>query len=353
MVGVVSDPFQTQAVSADGSVAYATVSYDAEFDELTSSVQEDLVATAEPAEAAGLQVEFGGEATQAVSEQSATEAIGVLVAMLVLAVAFGSVVAAGLPLLTALIGVGVGMAGTLALSSVVELTSTAPILGLMVGLAVGIDYALFISIRHKQHLADGMDPHESAGMSVGTAGSAVVFAGATVMIALAGLAVVGIPFLTTMGLVAAGMVGVAVLVALTLVPALLGFAGDRFNRWPIPGFRGRQARLKTNESTGTKWAKRVTKRPAAFLIAAVIGTGILAVPALDLELGLPDEGNLTSDTTQRKAYDLLADGFGPGFNGPLTIVVDAQGSGDVQAAADGPRRPSPGWMTWPRSHRRS
>ena len=335
LVGVVSDPFESQAVSADGTVAYATVSYDAEFDELTSSVQEELVATTESAESAGLQVELGGEATQAVSEQGATEAIGVLVAMLVLAVAFGSVVAAGLPLLTALIGVGVGMAGTLALSSVVELTSTAPILGLMVGLAVGIDYALFISIRHKQHLADGMDPHESAGMSVGTAGSAVVFAGATVMIALAGLAVVGIPFLTTMGLVAAGMVGVAVLVALTLVPALLGFAGNRFNRWPIPGFRGRQARLKTNESTGTKWAKRVTQRPAAFLIAAVIGTGILAVPALDLELGLPDEGNLTSDTTQRKAYDLLADGFGPGFNGPLTIVVDGQGSDDVEAAANG------------------
>ena len=335
LVGVVSDPFESQAVSADGTVAYATVSYDAEFDELTSSVQEELLATTESAEAAGLQVELGGEATQAVSEQSATEAIGVLVAMLVLAVAFGSVVAAGLPLLTALIGVGVGMAGTLALSSVVELTSTAPILGLMVGLAVGIDYALFISIRHKQHLADGMDPHESAGMSVGTAGSAVVFAGATVMIALAGLAVVGIPFLTTMGLVAAGMVGVAVLVALTLVPALLGFAGDRFNRWPIPGFRGRQAKLKTNESTGTKWAKLVTKRPTAFLVAAVIGTGVLAIPALSLELGLPDEGNLTSDTTQRKAYDLLADGFGPGFNGPLTIVVDGQGADDVQAAADG------------------
>ena len=334
LVGNVSDPFESQAVSPDGSVAYATVAYDAEFDEVTSSVQEELTATADAARDAGLEVEFGGEATQAVSEQSATEAIGVLIALLVLAVTFGSLVAAGLPLLTALIGVGAGMAGTLALSSVVELTSTAPTLGLMVGLAVGIDYALFISIRHKQHLAEGMDPKESTAMSVGTAGSAVVFAGATVMIALAGLTVVGIPFLTTMGLVAAGMVGVAVLVALTLVPALLGFAGARFNRWPVPGMRGRQARLKTNESTGTRWAKAVTKRPAAVLLAAVIGTGVLAIPAMDLELGLPDEGNLTSETTQRKAYDLLAEGFGPGFNGPLTIVVDGQGSDDVQAAAD-------------------
>ncbi len=334
-VAAVSDPFETRSVSPDGTVAYATVSYAVAVDQITAEARADLLAAGDDAKAAGLEVEVGGEATQAEAGSAATEAIGVLIAMLVLAVAFGSIVAAGLPLLTALIGVGVGMAGTLALSSVVELTSTAPVLGLMVGLAVGIDYALFISIRHKQHLADGMDPHESAAMSVGTAGSAVVFAGATVMIALAGLAVVGIPFLTTMGLVAAGMVGVAVLVALTLVPALLGFAGGRFNRWPIPGFRGRQARLKTNESTGTKWAKLVTKRPAAFLLAAVIGTGVLAIPALSLELGLPDEGNLSSDTTQRKAYDLLADGFGPGFNGPLTIVVDGQGSSDVQGAADG------------------
>ncbi len=338
LVGTVSDPFATQAVSPDGRIAYATVGYDAEFDQVTSSVQEELVATGDAAQAAGLEVEFGGEATQAVAEQSATEVIGVLIALLVLAVTFGSLVAAGLPLLTALIGVGAGMAGTLALSSVVELTSTAPTLGLMVGLAVGIDYALFISIRHKQHLADGMDPKESTAMSVGTAGSAVVFAGATVMIALAGLTVVGIPFLSTMGLVAAGMVGVAVLVALTLVPALLGFAGSRFDRWTIPGFRGRQARLKSTESTGTKWARLVTRRPAAFLVAAVIGAGVLAVPALDLELGLPDEGNLTSDTTQRKAYDLLADGFGPGFNGPLTIVVDGQASDDVDEAAKGAAR---------------
>jgi putative drug exporter of the RND superfamily len=333
-VAAVSDPFTTQAVSPDGTVAYATVSYAVSVDAITDSARADLLAAGDDARSAGLDVEFGGEATQAEAGSAATEAIGVLVALLVLAVAFGSMVAAGLPLLTALIGVGVGMAGTLALSSVVELTSTAPILGLMVGLAVGIDYALFISIRHKQHLAEGMDPKESAAMSVGTAGSAVVFAGATVMIALAGLTVVGIPFLTTMGLVAAGMVGVAVLVALTLVPALLGFAGARFNRWPVPGLRGRQARLKTTESAGARWATLVTKRPAAFLLAAVIGTGVLAVPALDLELGLPDEGNLNSETTQRKAYDLLAEGFGPGFNGPLTIVVDAQSSPDPQRAAD-------------------
>lgn len=333
-VAAVSDPFATRAVSPDGTTAYATVTYAAQVDGITDAARSELLATAASARAAGLDVEFGGEATQAQAAQSATEGIGVLVALLVLANTFGSLLAAGLPLLTALIGVGVGSACTLALSAVVDLTSTAPTLGLMVGLAVGIDYALFITIRHKQHLLEGMPARDAAAMAVGTAGSAVVFAGATVMIALAGLTVVGIPFLTTMGLVAAGMVGVAVVVALTLVPAFLGFAGDRFSRWPVPGLRRRQAALQTTDSAGSRWAKIVTRRPAAFLVAGVLGTGALAIPALDLTLGLPDEGNLSASTTQHKAYDLLADGFGPGFNGPLTVVVDAAPAPDAQQAAD-------------------
>ncbi len=332
-VAAVSDPFATKSVSPDATVAYATVSYGVQAEQLTDDARVALLATADQARASGLEVEFGGEATQAVAAQSATEGIGVLVALLVLAVTFGSLLAAGLPLLTALIGVGVGMAGITALSAVVDLTSTAPTLGLMIGLAVGIDYALFISVRHKQQLADGMEPAESVARAVGTAGSAVVFAGATVMIALAGLTVVGIPFLTQMGLVAAGMVAVAVLVALTLVPAMLGFAGARFNRWPVPGLRRRQAALRTKDSAGTRWARMVTKRPTAFLVASILGLGTLALPALSLELGLPDDGNLAASSTQHKAYDLLSEGFGPGFNGPLTIVVDAAGSADAKAAA--------------------
>ncbi|WP_299950681.1 MMPL family transporter [uncultured Modestobacter sp.] len=331
-VAAVSDPFQTQAVSPDESIAYATVTYDVQVDGITDDARAQLLAVAEDAEDAGLQVEFGGEATQAVPAQGAAEAIGVLVAVVVLAVTFGSMLAAGLPLLTALIGVGAGMAGVLALSSVVDLTATTPTLGLMIGLAVGIDYALFICVRHKEQLAVGMDARESAGRAVGTAGSAVVFAGLTVMIALAGLTVVGIPFLTTMGLVAAGMVGVAVLVALTLVPALLGFAGNRFDRWKVPGLRRRQAALATEESVGTRWARSVTRRPVAVLLAGVLGLGVIALPALDLRLGLPSEGDLGEETTQRQAYDLLAEGFGPGFNGPLTVLVDAADAPDSEAA---------------------
>jgi RND superfamily putative drug exporter len=331
-VAAVSDPFQGPGVSPDASIAYSTVSYDVQVDAITDGARAELLAVADDAEAAGLQVEFGGEATQAIPAQGAAEAIGVLVALLVLAVTFGSMLAAGLPLLTALVGVGVGMAGVLSLSAVVDLTSATPTLGLMIGLAVGIDYALFISIRHKEQLATGMDPRESAGRAVGTAGSAVVFAGLTVMIALAGLTVVGIPFLSTMGLVAAGMVGVAVLVALTLVPAFLGFAGNRFDRWKVPGLRRRQAALATRESAGTRWARTVTRRPLVVLLAGVIGLGVVALPALDLRLGVPTDGDLGTETTQRQAYDLLAEGFGPGFNGPLTVLVDATDADDPQAA---------------------
>ncbi len=333
-VAAVADPFQQRTVSRDGSVAYATVTYTVDADHITTADQAALTGAGATARAAGLQVEFGGEAVQSRAGGSSTEGLGVLVALLVLAVTFGSLLAAGLPLVTALFGVATGMTGVFALTSVLSLTSTAPTLGLMVGLAVGIDYALFITTRHRENLAAGLEPREAAARAVGTAGSAVVFAGATVMVALAGLAVVGIPFLTAMGLVAAGMVAIAVLVALTLVPAFLGFAGARFARWPIPGLRGRQARLGSTPSFGSRWAQTITRRPLAFLLVAIVGTGVVAIPAAQLRLGLPDDGTQPTSTTQRRAYDLLAEGFGPGFNGPLTIVVDGPGSAVTRAAAD-------------------
>ena len=231
-----------------------------------------------------------------------------------------------------------GMAGVFALTTWLDLTSTAPTLGLMVGLAVGIDYALFITTRHRENLAAGLDPREAAGRAVGTAGSAVVFAGATVMIALAALSVVGIPFLTTMGLVAAGMVAIAVLVALTLVPAFLGFAGGRFDRWPIPGLRGRQARLGTRPSFGSRWARAIVRRPVAFLLVAIVGARRgRAARAEAASSACPTTAPQPTATTQRQAYDLLAEGFGPGFNGPLTVVVD----GTRRPDRSGDRRPRP------------
>lgn len=219
------DPFQAGAVSKDGRYALVQVQFEDAADDVTDAQRAAYEKVG--ADAEGLRVEHGGEVLTAKVEVGSTEVIGVLVAAGVLVVTFGSLVAAGMTLLNALVGVGAGMAGLFALSSVIDLTSTAPILALMLGLAVGIDYSLFITSRYRQYLTEGVDAEEAAGRAVGTAGSAVVFAGATVVIALAGLTVVNIPFLSVMGLAAAGTVAVAVVVALTLLPALLGFAGSR------------------------------------------------------------------------------------------------------------------------------
>jgi RND superfamily putative drug exporter len=348
-VASVTDPYATAAVSKDGTIAYASVQYTVPMEKIETSSRDALLNTATVGREAGLKVEFGGEAIQAVPGSSSTEGIGVLVALLVLAVTFGSVLAAGLPLLSALIGVGVGITGITATSAFVNLTSTAPTLALMMGLAVGIDYALFIVSRHRQYLGEGLAPGEAAARAVATAGGAVVFAGLTVVIALSGLSVVGIPFLTTMGLAAAATVAVAVLVATTLVPALLGFAGHRLDRWSIPGIpAGRRAKAarrtgtqalagavsaKSKPNFGTRWARGIVSRPVPVLVAAVVALGVIAVPALSLRLGQPDDGNQPTTSTQRQAYDTLAKGFGPGFNGPLTIVVDAAASKDPKAAA--------------------
>lgn len=226
VVGAV-DPYQAQAISPNGRYALIQVQFAGRADDVTDAQRDAYEKVGAQAEAQGWQVAPGGEVLNAEPEIGSTEALGVLVAAVVLIITFGSLVAAGMTMLNALIGVGVGMAGLFALSGAIELTSTAPILALMLGLAVGIDYSLFITSRYRQNLLEGLSAEEAVGRAVGTAGSAVVFAGATVVIALAGLAVVQIPFLTVMGLAAAGTVTIAVLVAITLAPALLGFAGTR------------------------------------------------------------------------------------------------------------------------------
>jgi putative drug exporter of the RND superfamily len=249
-VNSVVSPFDSSAISPDGRAALATVQYDAAHGEVDPASLDALERTTSAAADAGFEVAVGGNAfgTTGVTI-GATEFIGVAVAVLVLVLTFGSLLAAGMNLLTAVVGIAVGMGGLLLTSNLVTLSSTAPTLALMIGLAVGIDYTLFILSRHRTQLASGMDPEESAARAVGTAGSAVVFAGLTVIIALSGLAVVGIPFLTVMGVGAAGTVLVAVLVALTLLPALLGFAGRRLA--PAPGSRAARRELAdAQETTG-------------------------------------------------------------------------------------------------------
>ncbi|PWG08458.1 hypothetical protein DF268_37755 [Streptomyces sp. V2] len=360
-VAGVADPFTAKAVSEDGSTAYAVVTYKVTANEVSDASHHALDKAIDQARDAGLTVEAGGTAMEAgAGPGGVAEVIGIAVAAVVLLITFGSLAAAGLPLLTAIIGVAITMLSITLLGDALGLSSSTGTLAMMLGLAVGIDYALFVVSRFREERGKGRDAREAAGLAVGTAGSAVVFAGLTVVIALAGLAVVGIPMLTKMGLAAAGAVVVAVLVALTVVPALLGFWPDavlkrseRAGRVESAGRKGRAAwkgREKSDNRTsapastsasaspspdnmGTRWARFVLRRPLPVMILGVVGLGALALPVTGLQLGMPGDEAKPTSTTERRAYDALADGFGPGFNGPLTIVVDAKGTGDAKAAA--------------------
>ncbi|MFE2106520.1 MMPL family transporter [Kitasatospora sp. NPDC059463] len=335
VVGATS-PFKANAVSQDGTTAYATVNYSVKPGKVSETATETLKDSAQHARDAGLTVDIGGTALMEMGEQGGSaEAIGMAISAVVLVITFGSLLAAGLPLLTALIGVGLGIGLITALGSTLGLSTTTSTLAMMLGLAVGIDYALFIVSRYRAELLDGHEPKEAAGRAVGTAGSAVVFAGLTVIIALAGLSVVGIPILAKMGMAAAGTVVIAVLVALSLVPALLGFLGRRaLSRKDRKAAKGGHAATGADRPNGgTRWARFVLRRPVAVLVLGVVGLGVLALPALDLRLGLPGDEAKPTSTTQRRAYDHLSEGFGPGFNGPLTVLVDAKGAADPKAAA--------------------
>ncbi|MCZ4510797.1 MMPL family transporter [Streptomyces sp. ActVer] len=331
----VTDPFTTNAVSKDGTVAYTSVKYKVPGMELADSTRESLEAAGDDARSAGLTVDVGGDALEAGAEPGAVgEIVGIAIAAVVLVITLGSLVAAGLPLLTAIIGVGIGVSTITVLAKALDLGDTTSTLALMIGLAVGIDYALFIVSRYRNELAEGRDREEAVGRATGTAGSAVVFAGLTVVIALAGLAVVNVPMLTKMGLAAAGTVVIAVFIALTMIPAMLGYAGKKIRpageKRKTSGVDTSEKRAKPN--MGTRWASFVIRRPVAVLVLGVVGLGAIALPATQLELGLPDDGSQPTSTTQRRAYDLLSEGFGPGFNGPLMIVVDAKDSDDPTAA---------------------
>ncbi|MFD4606395.1 MMPL family transporter [Streptomyces sp. NPDC058464] len=343
-VAGVTDPFKADAVSKDGTTAYATVTYKVKSSQLTDAARTALDDAVDQARDTGLTVETGGSAMDSgAGPGGVAEIIGIAVAAVVLLATFGSLAAAGLPLLTAILGVGISMFTVTLLSDALGLSSSTGTLAMMLGLAVGIDYALFVVSRYREERANGRAAEEAAGLAVGTAGSAVVFAGLTVVIALAGLSVVGIPMLTKMGLTAAGAVVVAVVIALTVVPALLGFWPNAVlagaarrregGRRRFPFRSGRATSQDGNrDNHGTRWARLVLRRPVPVLLLAVLGLGALAVPMTQLQLGMPGDEAKSTSTTERRAYDDLAEGFGPGFNGPLTIVVDARGAADAKAA---------------------
>ncbi|MFH9354821.1 MMPL family transporter [Kitasatospora sp. NPDC017646] len=316
----VGDPFKGGPVSADGRTAVADVTFTTAKDsDVPAGTLDALKATGASAEKAGLKVVYGGDAF-APPTSPATELIGILVALAILFITFGSMLAAGMPLLTAVFGVVGSMMAILGLSSVVGISKNAPTLAIMLGLAVGIDYALFIVSRHRSQLAGGMPVRESVARATATAGSAVVFAGATVLVALAGLSVAGVPMLTSMGLASTGAVAMAVIMALTLLPALLAAFGRRLI--PKPGSRAAHAAHPDKATMGTRWVGGVLRHPVRNLIVVTVGLLATAAPALQLETALTDDGSWSKSTSTRQAYDTISGAFGPGANGPLIVLVE-------------------------------
>ena len=330
------DEFASNQVSDDESVAIVQASLEGTSQSISTETLDAITATAD---ARDVRVEFAGQVFQNTTVGiTVIEVIGVLVAGAVLVVTFGSLLAAGMPLAAALIGIGISLGGILGVAAFVPVSSSAPLLALMIGLAVGIDYSLFILSRHRTQLARGERPLESAGIAVGTAGSAVVFAGVTVIIALLGLLVVGVPFLSVMGIGAAVAVTVAMLAATTLLPAFMGLAGDRLV--PREGSRAWKRAHPTSSSRptmGRRWVRGVMRRPILSTVGVVLVLGTVSIPAFSLDLNLPDGGKEPEGSTQRIAYDLIADSFGPGTAGPLLVTLDITQSTDIMGDLEGIR----------------
>ncbi|GAA1206961.1 MMPL family transporter [Microbacterium maritypicum] len=323
-------------INEDDTAAIVRVQFDGEATDVSDTTKDALrsaVSDLDSVLPSGSQTSLGGDLFAiSIPGVTLTEAVGLLIALLVLIVTFRSFVVAGLPLLTAILGVGISMAGIFTATAFATVSSTTPLLALMLGLAVGIDYALFIMARHQDQVREGVDPEESASRAVGTAGSAVVFAGVTVLIALIGLGFAGIPFLTTMGIAASAAVAVAVAIAVTLTPALLGFMKGKVVGRPKKVKAPKTKKSAASEASeepkpvtapakgSARWVGGVMKHPVLVSLAVVLGLGIVAVPALSLDLALPNAGVLPKDSEARQNYDLVGEQFGPGFNGPLILT---------------------------------
>jgi RND superfamily putative drug exporter len=321
----------SESVSSDGRVALLRLQYPVVAELSPSDLDQLKTRVTELAAGSDLQLEASGDLFFAFEEPGTGlgEVLGLVAAVVILLLAFGSVLAMGLPIAIALIGLGVGISALALVTYLVELPTFAPVVGAMVGLGVGIDYSLFLVTRHREFLARGHSIEESVGRAVATAGQSVVFAGGVVVISILGLAVSGIPFMTAAGIAVSLIVAVMVVASVTLLPALLGLAGYRVN--------GRRGRRRTNVKPvevveGTRWHRwgiQVSRHAWRYGLGGTALLLALAAPALSMQLGFPDEGALPDSRTERRAYDLLADGFGPGVNGPLVIAVQSSSDPEV------------------------
>lgn len=327
---VVSPFLSSTFISESGTIAYAQVQLSGSVGSIEDST---IIAVSDHAKATDsdtLEVEIAGDLISKKPGEivGVGEIAGVVIALVVLLITLGSLIAAGMPLITALLGIAVSMAGLFSLSQVIEISSTTPVLAVMLGLAVGIDYALFITNKYRSYLLLGYDYEDALKRALATAGNAVVFAAITVVIALSALTVVNIPFMTTMGLSGAASIAVAALVAISALPALLRLAGPRIfsrkQRLLVEKVQKHSAEKIEHVAHNTlwyKWSEQIIKRPILFLLVGLLIVIPIALPARDLKLGLPTDQYAAAGSTERKAYDLLTEGFGVGFNAPLTILV--------------------------------
>jgi len=321
------DPQNARFVAANGSIAYAEILFDVQANDVPADLGTAMRGIASHANSDLVQVDLGG--TMFTDQtQPASEVIGLLAAVLILVIAFGSLLAMGLPIMTALFGIGSGLAIVTLLARVLDIPSFAPQVAGMIGLGVGIDYALFISTRYREALHNGMEPEDAVVHAMDTSGRAVLFAGGTVVISLMGLFLIGLAFIRGLAIGASAAVLLVLAASVTLLPAVLGFVGHTIDKFALPSAK----RARPVEQTfWARWSRVLQARPWP---AAILGFGVLVVlsiPALGLRLGIADAGNDPTHLTTRRSYDLLTEGFGPGFNGPLIVATEVHGPDDLAA----------------------
>jgi RND superfamily putative drug exporter len=327
----VTDPYTApNAISKSGTIAFANAQLDGKAQDIPNSVGTQIIKLAETSSTPQLTVHVGGQLIQQSERPSLSgEGIGIIAAIIILLIAFGSVLAMALPIAVALAGIAVGLPIIGLLTHFYPLQSFATTLATMIGIGVGIDYALFVVTRYRQNLQAGMDPEEAVVTAIDTSGRAVLFAGATVIIALLGMLVIRLSFISGLGIGAAAVVAVTVLAAITLLPAVLGFTGRNIDKWRLPWVH--------NDGDGTRqtiwhrWSRYVQRHAWLVTIVGLLIVLVLAFPVLSMRLGFADAGNDPKGSQSREAYDTLSKGFGPGFNGPLLFAVSVPQSGDHAA----------------------
>jgi putative drug exporter of the RND superfamily len=317
-------------ISPDGTISFATVRFEERgSDPIPSAIPDEIKALSTAAQVDGLTIEPGGDviAWSEFEEPDGAEMVGLLAAVIILLIAFGSLLAMLFPIVTALLGIGIGLSLVFLFANFLSVPDFTPQITAMIGIGVGIDYALFVVTRHRQQMQSGLDPEQAAVIAIGTAGKAVMFAGITVVISLLGMLLMGFAFVQGLAVGAAAAVAITMLASITLLPALLGFAGNNIDRFRVP--RRRREKKEFERTAAFRWSRQIQKRPWPFALGGLAAIVLLTLPLFSIRLGFADAGISSEERSSRRAFDLLTEGFGPGFNGPLLLATPVGGEADV------------------------